>query len=453
VGIVTLLISAVYGDNACTNANDAKIMKDSENVYKMGTACGLKCAINPNTNTCIASCMAGVAKLSSACSACFGVDAVCTKKNCMTSCVNPLSTQCRKCSVSKCGAAMAKCTGFPVSALVEEIADAGACMDANDLSKMSNENALIQTASQCGMGCIYSNDFGSCVSSCAQTNMGLTYGCATCFGSGATCMMNNCLFACMKPSSAECMSCASNKCGPGLASCSGLPIFVNAKLPSSPKRMIALDTGRCLSADDTSKMADQSHVEDVGQQCGVKCITNVDFSGCVASCAIQQLGVSPSCSTCFSDDASCTMKNCMLKCVNPASPGCKQCSMAKCGPGMAVCTGIPLKPNANAVEGSSGACMNMLDLNKLKNLNSLIQSASQCGMGCIYSNDFGTCAQNCAQTSLGLTPQCSACFGNGATCMMNNCLFSCMKPNSPQCIQCAKNTCAAGLAACSGLPL
>jgi len=248
-----------------------------------------------------------------------------------------LVTKCGQCVQKSCMAEVDRCTGIPsLAPAVIEIAEAGQCTGANDRNAIGTGDAVTRVSQNCAVQCLFENDFPGCVSRCATATIGVSSACSNCFGTGATCAMDACMMKCFDPSAAECNDCVQNSCLPVIDQCTGIPSRgIVADVPQA--------SGKCKSASDEKAMEDQATVENATQACGKKCIFNLKFSDCVATCAQSDIKVSAGCSTCFAGTAACTMKKCLLPCVDISSAKCRACSKEKCAPDMAICTGIPLK--------------------------------------------------------------------------------------------------------------
>lgn len=75
------------------------------------------------------------------------------------------------------------------------------------------------------------------------------------------------------------------------------------------------------------------------QKCIIECITG--GKQCVVDCIHDQVGLSVPCSRCWGEEATCTLKNCILPCTIPTSNSCTTCSRERCFPGCVTCSGVP----------------------------------------------------------------------------------------------------------------
>jgi hypothetical protein len=93
------------------------------------------------------------------------------------------------------------------------------------------------------------------------------------------------------------------------------------------------DLGRFEALDTTLQTAIG---ECVNQCLGTFTLTSACFGGCVE----DKTGLSQACSGCFGDVMLCTVNNCALQCIDPASANCTQCRDANCTPSFIACAGV-----------------------------------------------------------------------------------------------------------------
>lgn len=97
----------------------------------------------------------------------------------------------------------------------------GACNDTQDLSAFVKFNSTFHSTLQaCASGCLGAS---ACSATCIQQKVGLTPGCATCFGDDVGCTASNCVLSCLSPSSPACVDCSNKYCLPALLTCAGVP--------------------------------------------------------------------------------------------------------------------------------------------------------------------------------------------------------------------------------------
>lgn len=75
--------------------------------------------------------------------------------------------------------------------------------------------------------------------------------------------------------------------------------------------------------------------------CLIKCI--VSGKKCAQACISSKEGFSADCAMCWVEHGQCCAEKCAGECLPPnqASKGCIQCSINKCFPATAKCTGLP----------------------------------------------------------------------------------------------------------------
>lgn len=100
---------------------------------------------------------------------------------------------------------------------------AGACDNTADLAALAVAASTISDTTQsCVFSCTRAPRLGACVSNCIGSDVGLTGGCAQCFGNISVCVVNNCLTQCLDATSAACETCRVQKCEPAFVTCAGI---------------------------------------------------------------------------------------------------------------------------------------------------------------------------------------------------------------------------------------
>jgi len=119
-----------------------------------------------------------------------------------------------------------------------------------------------------------------------------------------------------------------------------------------------------------------SFVDDM-TRCGKSCWGSSD---CVAKCIVKKRGYTEKCSKCYGELGSCTLGNCLSKCIWGNSPSCGQCQQNACVPAFEKCSGV----NPPAPE----------DSRMLKEAGNIpvatYHGKAEKGVGCF----FGTCLTN-----------------------------------------------------------
>jgi len=99
----------------------------------------------------------------------------------------------------------------------------GNCTD-EDLDYLGNNlDAVIQTAQDCGLDCLFDSDLNGCVTSCIIENSELTPSCSACFGEQVSCLVDNCLTQCPPfGTEASCQVCLVEFCIDDFNVCAGI---------------------------------------------------------------------------------------------------------------------------------------------------------------------------------------------------------------------------------------
>merc|ERR1711964_946434 len=103
--------------------------------------------------------------------------------------------------------------------------------------------------------------------------------------------------------------------------------------------------------------------------------------------------------------------------------------------------------------GDQPACGNTNDVAAQKSkFPEMQKDITTCLLQCANDDHAQTCAQKCISSTCGFSPPCADCWVAHGMCCGQECMFKCIKPTSPACIQCAKEKCFPQTAACTGLP-
>jgi hypothetical protein len=99
--------------------------------------------------------------------------------------------------------------------------------------------------------------------------------------------------------------------------------------------------GGCGMSDEAA-FRDAPAATKAGIQSGlVACVTAADRAACAQSRIQEQVGLSAPCAACWVQEGLCSMKHCVLPCLQPASARCSRCSQASCFPACVLCSGMP----------------------------------------------------------------------------------------------------------------
>jgi len=221
--------------------------------------------------------------------------------------------------------------------------DDGACTNSTDKSIVNHQNRTAKAIGECGKECFITSDLEHCVSDCAVSSLNISNECASCFGVQATCTKKNCMLNCLDPTSAGCKVCSLHYCGAALESCTGIPLNSSEYESCEQEELIpeVENHGACTDSSDESIISNETILSSALMACGVECVVSFNPQRCVTNCAKSKLALSNDCAGCYGLAAVCTKRHCMIKCLNPRSEGCKQCSITNCGHALDTCTGVP----------------------------------------------------------------------------------------------------------------
>ena len=136
----------------------------------------------------------------------------------------------------------------------------------------------------------------------------------------------------------------------------------------------------------TRKNSFQTDIESCAKGC-------LGREGCTSSC-IEKKGFTGDCAACFGSLSSCTLGNCLSKCMLGQSKGCTDCVYEKCTPAFLECTGFS--------ESDFPAPVMALDFTPL--FNSTTAAAVECTTG---------------QTACEYLPGKTQCCTAGESCITN----------------------------------
>ncbi len=109
-----------------------------------------------------------------------------------------------------------------------------------------------------------------------------------------------------------------------------------------PPEDVVASKGACDNPGDTAVFEGTPDLSDKVSKCVMSCIMNADVAGCSTTCIQDATGLSGGCAQCFGGVVDCTVKNCMLKCMDPNSAACAECRATNCGPAFEECAGVPM---------------------------------------------------------------------------------------------------------------
>eukprot|EP00727_Mastigamoeba_balamuthi_P012951 m51a1_g8279 hypothetical protein (122) ;mRNA; f:97157-97603 len=114
VAVLALVAAVALAD--CNNAADKAIFAAQYNTFHATLQqCSVSCW---GAKDCVTNCVVRTTGLSASCALCFGTDAQCMARYCITKCAtSPSSQACLDCHTAKCYPAMLTCTNVDASLL------------------------------------------------------------------------------------------------------------------------------------------------------------------------------------------------------------------------------------------------------------------------------------------------------------------------------------------------
>ncbi|NQX92452.1 MAG: hypothetical protein HRT74_10095 [Flavobacteriales bacterium] len=92
-----------------------------------------------------------------------------------------------------------------------------------DLDYINTNNELVTSVStSCGESCLFAADPEACFTECMQNQVELTDDCIGCFADQVECVTQNCFFACLFGSEADCAACVVDNCLAPFNECAGI---------------------------------------------------------------------------------------------------------------------------------------------------------------------------------------------------------------------------------------
>jgi len=209
----------------CTSKDDKSKMGNDKGAFKN---CSVECLSSDDFASCVSECLQGDALgLSDNCADCWGQEALCTKYHCTLPCLDPGSDACKRCSISSCGHEFKLCSGVTLKDIDDDLEmgkQKKGCTSKDDRTKIDSQEDG-GAFRNCGVQCLPSGDFASCVSECLQGDaLGLSHDCADCWGQETLCTKYHCAIKCMNPRSDACKRCSISNCGHEFQVCSGVTL-------------------------------------------------------------------------------------------------------------------------------------------------------------------------------------------------------------------------------------
>ncbi len=98
----------------------------------------------------------------------------------------------------------------------------GACTNAQDEDVFATTDVAAEIG-DCAPGCTFAGDKAACGAEC-MVQIGMTQGCAECFGGTVACVFENCTLACIAGATQGCLDCQEdNGCFTEFEECAGIP--------------------------------------------------------------------------------------------------------------------------------------------------------------------------------------------------------------------------------------
>jgi hypothetical protein len=108
-----------------------------------------------------------------------------------------------------------------------------------------------------------------------------------------------------------------------------------------PEDTATPSAGACDNAADLAAFETAGAIDGHVSACVSQCLTSGQLNAtCYSGCVQQRTGLSAPCSACFGQVMQCTVTNCALRCLNPASADCTACRDEKCTPAFTECAGV-----------------------------------------------------------------------------------------------------------------
>ncbi len=302
----------------CLNEADLAIANGEPDPAGIAADCGILCAADPEASACTVSCMQDGANLddddpdndivgvpiSDGCGSCYGDTVLCAIDNCFLVCLNgPDSEECATCRTDAgCDDVFRTC--FGEEPLVDQ------CIALDDYEIVSRpEPSVSDIAKDCGISCLGDGDPASCTQTCMEGNADLAdlnTGCISCYTNTVLCSIQNCIPACMAPSSDACVSCqAEFNCITDFETCHGVP---PTTLCDDTDQATLNDDAFVVPTDDLTTCVDA---------CDTSCADDDDVEGCTGDCidlctatSADSLGISYICTSCFTSLVTCDTDAC-----------------------------------------------------------------------------------------------------------------------------------------------
>jgi len=206
------------------------------------------------------SCLTSSAGISAGCSECYAVSGEFGAKNCKAACLlGWCKSGCLDC-VKPAQADLDTCTGFTSGSATPCLSATGAC-SADDQANLADAKTVGDKQDKCGKDALgLSGIDHDKFTSCAQSELSISSGCAECYYAVADYGFKNCKAACLLGWCKEgCLSCT-QLAQDTLAGCAGFT-------PSKAEPCLESKAGAC-SADDQAAISDPDTIGKKAADCG-----------------------------------------------------------------------------------------------------------------------------------------------------------------------------------------
>merc|ERR1711907_513717 len=261
------------------------------------------------------------------------------------------------------------------------------------------------------------------LTSCVQSDLGISAGCSECYYDVATYGFKNCKAACLLGwCKSGCLSCT-QPAQDSLSDCTGFqPATADPCLETTA-------TGAC-SADDQTALADAKTVGEKQDACGKSALglSGIDHDK-FTSCVQSDLGISAACSECYYTVADYGFKNCKAACLlGWCKSGCLDCTQPA-QDGLSACTGFsPSKADPCMDSSATGAC-SADEQAALGDSATVGKAGSDCGLAAynVLTGNFNHDKFNdCFTGKLSIGAGCSECYATNGEYAAKNCKSACL---------------------------
>lgn len=116
------------------------------------------------------------------------------------------------------------------------------------------------------------------------------------------------------------------------------------------------EAGGACASDDERELACDGEIARVVAACAQREVLSLGLARATASCAQRAdslTSVGRACLDCYVDEIVCSMRECLVSCLDGSSATCSECRADRCGEAFLDCSGLP-KPRSSAPVGPLG---------------------------------------------------------------------------------------------------